>query len=113
MRQAGRVLLVWIALFGWIVDWGVHAGMLLAQAAGRAQVCSTHEDRAPGAPEHGARFEGACCAQALSTAAPSAAETDRALFQSASADRARTPRVAFSEGTRRAAAHAPRAPPAA
>jgi len=112
MRRALRLAVVWFAALLWVAGWSVHAGMTLAQAAGQAQLCSTRGENGPSLPA-GAPHDCASCAQALAAAAPSAGGIDGAFLRPASDAPAHAPRVAFIERTRRDAAHAPRAPPAA
>jgi len=113
MRRAGRLALVWLALLAWTAGWSVHAGMAVAQAAGQAQLCSTRGEQGPRLPAEGVPHECASCAQALAAAAPSAGGIDGAFLHPAAEAPAQAPRFAFIERTRRDAAHAPRAPPAA
>jgi hypothetical protein len=112
MRRVARLGVVWLAALLWVAGWSVHAGMTLAQAAGQAQICSTRGENGPSLPK-GAPHDCASCAQALAAAAPSSGGIDGAFLHPAGDAPAQAPRVAFIERTRRDAAHAPRAPPAA
>jgi hypothetical protein len=103
---------VWIAALFWVAGWSVHAGMTLAQAAGQTQICATRGEHGPGLPDS-APHDCASCAQALAAAAPSAGGIDGAFLHPDSDAPAQAPSIAFIERTRRDAAHAPRAPPAA
>jgi len=114
MRPKRPPLLLWFALLAWIAGWNVHAGMVLAQAAGQAQLCSAGGAGVPDGPaHHGNRIECACCAQALSATTPTAAEAGATRLLSVSGERAPSPRRVVASRARRVAGGEPRAPPAA
>jgi hypothetical protein len=112
MRRARPSLLIWFALLAWIAGWNVHAGMVLAQAAGQAQLCSSGDAGAPGMPTHGGRSECACCAQALAATTPSADGLGTPRLLPVSGERVSMLQDVATLHARRATNGAPRAPPA-
>lgn len=113
MHRALQPLLVWFALVVWIAGWNVHAAMVLAQAAGQAQLCTSHGGSAPGAPLHSKRGECACCAQALAATTPTAEDPGGARLLPVSGERIPALRRVVFVWARRDLGGKPRAPPVA